>query len=373
VTRILIVEDDLGQSKALTRAIQQRRPEFIVLTSPNGRHAITVLEKESVDLVLTDLQMSDMDGFALLDWLSHHRPSVLAFSMTAYGDEETDARLSGLNSLECFLKPLDVEVLLSQLCQGLSENVRGHVQNVSLASLLQLMEMEQKTCTLTVKSEDGVGTLFLKKGQVLDARLPNDRGVAAALTILAWPQTSITIDGACKVSSPSIDKPLNFLLMEAMRVRDEELHAAEVLEPVFDFPAGSSDIPMVRSSLAPAVRPLAPGVLATLVVELQTGAVLCGQTRAGVRMSDVALAAAEMLRQERRAIVDESGQEDVSELVINTRMRSELIRPLDYRSEHIAVLVFDPADTNLAMARHELQLFAAEYLEGASASIGRTP
>lgn len=368
MTRILIVEDDLGLSKSLTRVIQQRRPEYIVLTAPNGRHAITVLEKETVDLVLTDLQMADMDGFALLDWLSHHRPSVLAFSMTAYGTAETEERLNVLGSLQCFLKPLDVDVMVRQLAQGLSENVRGHVQNVSLASLLQLMEMEQKTCTLTVQSDDGVGTLFLRKGQVLDARLSGFAGEEAALTILAWPQTSITIDGACRVSSPKIEKPLNFLLMEAMRMRDEQERFPCEPDVTVEFAVGPSDIPMVRNSLAPAVRPLAPGVLATLIVELNSGAVLCGQTRAGVRMIDVALASAEMLRHERRAIADESGEDDVQELVINTRLRAELIRPLEDHSEHIAVLVFDPAETNLAMARIELRLFTADYVEGSAAT-----
>jgi hypothetical protein len=58
---------------------------------------------------------------------------------------------------------------------GDSEDVRGHVHNVSLPAFLQLMEMERKTCTLTVHSEGRTGTLFLRRGELLEARAARRR------------------------------------------------------------------------------------------------------------------------------------------------------------------------------------------------------
>jgi DNA-binding response OmpR family regulator len=340
MTRILIVEDDPGQSKLLARAITQRKPEYVVFTAPNGKHAISLLEQESVDLVLTDLQMCDMDGFALLGWLSNHRPSVLAFSMTAYGTEETEARLDALGSIACFTKPLDVASLLRRLSQGLSENVRGHVQNVSLASFMQLMEMEQKTCTLTVRSDDRVGTLFLRKGELLDARLGELRGEQAALTILSWTHPGITIDAGCRATARCIDRPLGFLLMEALRVHDEEER-----DSIVHAPAEPS---------APTQVQLAAGVLATLLVDLASGSVLASKARDGVNTSELAQSAAALLNHERGLLGD-----DVVELVFNAAPRSELLRRVPGDHTRFGLVAFDPAEINLGMARLELDDFVS--------------
>src|SRR5690606_22298145 len=111
----LIVDDDQAQLRLLARVLSMRRRDLTVLTASHGGDAIEVLKSGPVDLVLTDLQMPDVNGFELLAWLLSNQPHVPAYSMTAYPDSEAVGRLSDLGSLECFTKPLDIDMLLDRV------------------------------------------------------------------------------------------------------------------------------------------------------------------------------------------------------------------------------------------------------------------
>ena len=69
--------------------------------------------------------------------------------MTAFG-AETVARIDG--SPEVLEKPFDVGELKRKVTDLMRQSVKGRVENISLASFLQLLELERKTCTLTVTS-----------------------------------------------------------------------------------------------------------------------------------------------------------------------------------------------------------------------------
>lgn len=102
MTRILIVEDDPAQMRALTRAFSKLRPDFTIETANNGIAATRVLSEHSVSAVLTDLQMPEMDGFELLAWMHNNQPNVSVFTMSAYEVNGSAARLSGLGANEHF-------------------------------------------------------------------------------------------------------------------------------------------------------------------------------------------------------------------------------------------------------------------------------
>jgi YesN/AraC family two-component response regulator len=89
VTRVLVVDDDPNQVRALARVISVRSPGLSIVTADGGNAAIEVLRSMPVDVVLTDLQMPDVNGFELLGWLLSHQPHVQVFTMTAYPDRES--------------------------------------------------------------------------------------------------------------------------------------------------------------------------------------------------------------------------------------------------------------------------------------------
>jgi DNA-binding response OmpR family regulator len=389
--KILIVDDEPTQARGLSRAILHRRPDYSVLTALNGAEAVALLEEQQVDLVLTDLQMDQMDGFDLLAWILSHRPALLAFAMTGQASEESSRRLSGLGAIECFNKPLDIDALLERLTDGLAQSIRGHVQNVGLASFLQLIELERKTCTLEVRRGDLVGHLYLRKGELLEARVGDASGEQGALAIIGWINASITIHSGCEVNERGIHKPVYHIVMDAMRMRDEvvrkrgtdseralmrirdeaikkrESERAQFKEkgkekdsffPLVSDPAtGTFRMPRSLDSLH-----LPVGALALAVVEVATGVVVASEDLANLSVREFAEAAAAMLRrQHSQASPSGAAQaEGVEEVVMTTAKRCELIRMSPNR-EIFVLLIFDMTQTNLVMARLELERFMMEF------------
>jgi DNA-binding response OmpR family regulator len=367
VTRILIVEDDSTQVRVLARALSRRDAELSVMTSGDGLEATKLLGLHDFDLVITDLEMPRMDGFELLAWVLNNRPSVPVFAVTGFGSQETIERLTALGAVECFTKPLDVTALHRRVKDILAQAIRGHVEHVSLASFLQLVEMERKTCTLEVASNGNRGTLFVRMGQLYDARAGDLCGEAAAISIVAWNDPEITIASHCAIQDRTITAPLGFIVMEAMRVQDEALRDEGPVERasvlVWPDPNAPERPPSVvpESRLPPSSGPGAPllpnGARAIALVDTATGVPRSWTSSEGTPLGDVAELAALVLRVEIALLRAFGEHGSIEELVLSTTTRCDVIRPMGAGAERFALLVFTPGETSLGMARIELDRF----------------
>jgi CheY-like chemotaxis protein len=218
--KILVVDDEPAVLFALSEALADKRRGLQVVTASDGREAMRVLQEEQIHLVVSDLRMPDVDGFELLAHLRRTHPSLPVILMTALGPEETSARL-GTDALECLSKPFDVAVLRRKIVDMLAQRIQGRVENISLASFLQLLEIERKTCTLSITSGESRGQLYFRSGKLLGAETGDLTGSEAALEIMAWEHADIEISDICPVNGPPLPSGLAFLLMEAMRIKDE--------------------------------------------------------------------------------------------------------------------------------------------------------
>lgn len=221
--KILVVDDEPAVLFALSEALADKRRGLQVVTAANGREAIEILKTGKVHLVVSDLRMPEVDGFELLAHLRRHHPSLPVILMTALGTDETSGRLGEQEeALEVLSKPFDVEVLRQKIIDMLAQRIHGRVENISLASFLQLLEIERKTCTLSITSGDRHGQLFFRSGKLLDAATGDLQGTEAAMEIVVWEHADIEISDVCPVNGPPLPGGLAFLLMEAMRIKDEE-------------------------------------------------------------------------------------------------------------------------------------------------------
>lgn len=376
MTTLLIVDDDPGQLRQLARALSMRRRDLTVLTACDGLEAIEVLEVGPIDVVLTDLQMPEMNGFDLLAWLRQNQPHVPVYSMTAFPAEVTD-RLTLLGSIECFTKPLDIPVVLERVSKVLAEGARGHVRDIGLPAFLQLLEMEQKTCTLSVVSGERVGHLYLERGALVDARGPNLSGLDAAWAVLAWPEPAITIQSAVANVRRTIELPTSFVILEAMRRADESGRTGlkddgRVTEPLprptpsapFTSPFARmptpTPAPRPRTSTAPLSRfpvYLPADASAIALVESGTGRVRAAAGSMKGLDAHAALVAA--LFAAEHSLGERLGDE-VQEIVITTPKAWTLLRPVRVDPSSLVMLVFDPSRANLIYERRELSSFVDE-------------
>jgi CheY-like chemotaxis protein len=105
--RVLVVDDD-PLSRFGIRDLLER--EFDVREARNGRDALVLLEREPVDLVITDLVMPEMDGVSLTGAI-RARGDLKVIWCTAYDRDEFRRAARELRADGYLVKPLDLDEL----------------------------------------------------------------------------------------------------------------------------------------------------------------------------------------------------------------------------------------------------------------------
>ncbi|MDA3786597.1 MAG: response regulator [Deltaproteobacteria bacterium] len=219
--KILIVDDENNFLLSLEDGLREFSDSFAIATAHNGIEALAVMAKEEVDLVITDIKMPDMDGFELLAHLSIVHADIPVMVMTAFGSSEIEERLDTMGAFQYIEKPIDFDVLIEKVKEGLAAGEKGHISGVSLSSFMQLLSLDKKTCTLHVSSGPHVGTLFFLNGDLMNAFTDTLQGQEAALEITCWDPVEITIQQLCRQRQRVIEAPLGFILIESARMKDE--------------------------------------------------------------------------------------------------------------------------------------------------------
>ena len=76
-TRVLLVDDEPEVLAGLRRILRAAEPDWIVITANNGKKALERLAEEQVDVLVTDLNMPEMDGFQLLQRVERSHPGTI--------------------------------------------------------------------------------------------------------------------------------------------------------------------------------------------------------------------------------------------------------------------------------------------------------
>lgn len=113
--RVLVVDDDEDSRTLLTRLLE--RQGYQVVSADGGHAAIDLLARDLVDVVLLDVMMPRMDGFAVCRELkqSERTSSLPVILITAKDDMETRATGMKLGVSEFIAKPVNKGELLSRV------------------------------------------------------------------------------------------------------------------------------------------------------------------------------------------------------------------------------------------------------------------
>jgi CheY-like chemotaxis protein len=224
MTEILVVEDDKLLLNSMLQAIATISPTYCLFSAENGIQALDVLEMHTIRLLVTDLNMPEMDGFELLAQVIKNFPDIPVVVTTGHSIPDEQKAFFEQGALDILFKPFPMKKLLGAVTRRLEKQIDGGMlNNVSPEMFLQLIDMERKTCTVRVhQGEQGqMGVLFFRRGRLLDARMNELRGKAATLEIFSWDHITLSIENNCPVQELKINQTLNGLILEAARLKDE--------------------------------------------------------------------------------------------------------------------------------------------------------
>src|SRR5213594_3412250 len=115
---ILVVDDEKHTRDGLRRLLEDN---YDVYVAPDIAGAMNVLEREQIDVLLTDLRLGSEDGMALIDrTLKMPRPPI-CIMMTAYGTVDVAVEAMKRGAYDFVTKPLNldkVELLIARAVQG---------------------------------------------------------------------------------------------------------------------------------------------------------------------------------------------------------------------------------------------------------------
>ena len=121
------------------RQIRDRELHFAF--APNGAEALTLLQADpEIDLVLTDINMPDMDGLTLLEKLPALNPVLKAVIITAYGDMRNIRTAMQRGAYDFLTKPLDLqdlEITVSRALQHVQHYLRYVARLIEAAAAVE--------------------------------------------------------------------------------------------------------------------------------------------------------------------------------------------------------------------------------------------
>jgi CheY-like chemotaxis protein len=256
--KVLIVDDDQAWLRLIQIELEDFSDSFSVLTAKDGNEALEILKKEHISFVVTDLRMPGMDGYDLLSQILKGYPDIPVYIITAYDKPKTRDVVFKSGAAGYLTKPFSAEELVEAISHSLKKRAEGgSLHNVSLETFLQLIEMEQKTCTLhiTDKKRKKGGVLFFRQGDIMNARIGNRQGKEAAYEILSWSNVSLSIEHDCVFKEKKVNGDLQAILLDAMRSKDEggdeepaETEDAPSREILLDSPIRAKSIEAARGN-----------------------------------------------------------------------------------------------------------------------------
>lgn len=123
--RVLLVEDHKMNQLVARKTLQKQWENMEVVLAENGKEAIHILEKESFDLILMDVQMPVMDGYQATHHIRHKMgerfTQIPILAMTAHAHLSKDGNFKKYGMDDFVLKPFQPEELFTKIAEYLNK------------------------------------------------------------------------------------------------------------------------------------------------------------------------------------------------------------------------------------------------------------
>ena len=235
--KILLVDDNPMVLAMLRDALS---PLATVTTAGDGADALLKAIDESPDLVISDYRMPGMDGRQLAEKLrSRSSTAAIGVILLASKSDISEKLAMHEQAADDFLeKPFFLreatqrikrmidKIALEKMSRSSSSDgvVRGNLAQMNVVDLVQSLEMGRKSCLLTLTRDRERCEMYFRDGQVSHATYGPVAGDGAVFKVLRWAGGNFQIDFEGKTTKHSTTLNTQGLLMEGLRLLDEERH-----------------------------------------------------------------------------------------------------------------------------------------------------
>ncbi len=369
--KVLLVDDEAFFLESVREGLLATEPTVEALLAGDGLEALDLLDKHEIDVVVSDIRMPGLDGVGLLAEMINRGISVPVILLSAFRDPAHVERAVSLGAVSFLDKPVDYDALIQAIQDALAPAQRSRMQGFSLPSLLQLMDFDNKSATLSVRSGENLGRIFVSDGDVVDAWYGSDYGRDAFRKILQLPNPILELVPLPEQVHRNISQPTSSLLFDAIRQQDEDRRAGSLddeWEAIFDGaefgePPTRTTAPIrpsrherylakLEASLQAAAE--ISGAVGAALVDYETGMTL-GTSGGGKLDLDVAAAGnTEVVRAKMQVMKNLGIEGGIKDILITLEAQFHLIHPIPNTTLFL-YLALDSKTGNLAMARHRLQ------------------
>jgi signal transduction histidine kinase len=150
VPKILVIEDE-----DMVRQSYDDMFSFFgydVESVPNGREGLSRITKQDYDIVVTDLNMPEMNGIEVLKYIKKKKPYIEVIVITGYATLENAIEAMKVGAYDYFAKPVDIEhvrIVISKCVQQIQSRKENEELRSLTERLKELNELKDKFITIT--------------------------------------------------------------------------------------------------------------------------------------------------------------------------------------------------------------------------------
>jgi PAS domain S-box-containing protein len=230
--RILLVDDDERIISIFEEALDQLDQK--VYSAYSGKQALRILEENEIDAVVCDLVMNEMNGWEVSKAIAERCrktgvPKPVIIMLTGYARQLSEEEKKLHPEVDRVVeKPIDVTKILEIVTEevekaSVDSAFSGKVDRIDLLEYLQLLLLNGQNVILEVIARDGAkGRIYIEEGGVRHSVCGDLEGEEALFQCLTFTGGNFKGLPWSPPSTITINKPAEFLLIEAARRRDEK-------------------------------------------------------------------------------------------------------------------------------------------------------
>jgi two-component system chemotaxis response regulator CheB len=223
--KVLLVDDDVELLEALALYLKADRDIYELVLARSGSEALEILASESMAIVVSDIMMQGISGLEVLADIRLRHPQTDVILITAHASPTLHEEVKKSGCLHLVEKPFDPEKLRRLIRRELTRREKGFIgtlRNIQLTDLIQMSCWSKLSTAIRVTQGSEQGLITIRDGQIVDAVCEQSVGEEAFYRILSWKSGSFETLAVSPVRKQTIDKSWEFLILQGVRLAEEQ-------------------------------------------------------------------------------------------------------------------------------------------------------